>query len=80
MYMNLKPNKYKRISFNKTTMSSLGSIAPALKFSSPPKKKIKFFTQVPLNYFGPKFLAPSPPKIRGGCYHEMDIKGLHKTF
>ena len=79
MYMNPKPNKHKIISFNKTTMSSLGSIAPALKFSSP-SKKIKFFTQVPLNYFGLKLLAPSPPKIRGGCYHEMDIKGLHKTF
>ena len=24
MYMNLKPNKYKRISFNTTTMTSLG--------------------------------------------------------
>ena len=39
MYMNLKPNKHKRISFNKTTMASLGFIAPALKFSSPPQKK-----------------------------------------
>ena len=28
MYMNLKPNKDKRISFNITTMTSLGFIAP----------------------------------------------------
>ena len=35
--MNLKPNQHKRISFNRTTMTSLGFIAPpALKFSSPP--------------------------------------------
>ena len=29
MYMNLKPNKHKRISFNTTTMISLGFIAPS---------------------------------------------------
>ena len=28
MYMNLKPNKHKRISFNTTTMASLGFIGP----------------------------------------------------
>ena len=28
MYMNLKPNEHKRISFNTTTMTSLGFIAP----------------------------------------------------
>ena len=30
MYMNLKPNKHKRISFNTTTMTSLGFIGPSL--------------------------------------------------
>ena len=34
--MNLKPNKHNRISFNTTTMASLGFIGPPLKFSSPP--------------------------------------------
>ena len=35
MYMSLKPNKHKRISFNTTTMASLGFIGPPpLKFSS----------------------------------------------
>ena len=29
MYMNLKPNKHKRISFNTTAMISLGFIAPS---------------------------------------------------
>ena len=45
MYMNLKPNKHKRMSFNKTTMASLGFIDPPphpqnfrspLKFSCSP--------------------------------------------
>ena len=35
MYMNLKPNKKKRISFNKTNMTSLGFICP-LKIVGPP--------------------------------------------
>ena len=34
--MNLKPSKYKRISYNTTTMASLGLVVP-LKFSFPPK-------------------------------------------
>ena len=47
MYMNLKPNKHKRTSFNTTTMTSLWFIAaPAphyfgLKFLGPPL--LKFF-------------------------------------
>ena len=49
--MNLKPNKHKRISFNTTTMASLGFITPPLKFSSP---QIQSFAQV-------------PPKIRGAA-------------
>ena len=45
MYMNLKPNKRKRISFNTTTMASLGFIAPPplptkKKISGPPLKLV----------------------------------------
>ena len=36
MYMNLKPNKHKRISFNTTTMASLGLIAPPKILAPPP--------------------------------------------
>ena len=45
MYMNLNPNKHKIISFNTTTMASLGFLAP------PPK----IFAQVIFNYFGLNF-------------------------
>ena len=51
MYMKLKPNNHKRISFNTTTMASLGFTAPP-----PPKKLI--FCSVPSNYFGLKYLGP----------------------
>ena len=47
MYMNLKPNKYKRISFNTTTMASVG-------FISPPK------IQLPLNSI---FCSGPPPQL-----------------
>ena len=51
MYMNLKPNKHKRISFNTTTMASLGFIAPPKVLDSPlnlaPPPQIQFFAQVP---------------------------------
>ena len=53
MYMNLKPNNYKRISFNTTTMTSLWFIGPPPKIGGPP------------NYFGLKFLGP-PLKLGGG--------------
>ena len=62
--MNLKPNKNERISFNTTTMASLGFIAPP-KILGPP-----------LNLAPPKFnlLLRSPLKLwvggGGGCYHE----------
>ena len=48
MYMTLKPNQHKIISFNKTTMTSLG-------FIGPPK------TLVPLPKFN--FLPRFPPII-----------------
>ena len=59
MYMNLKPNQHKRISFNTTTMTSLG-------FIGPPKNL------VPPNYFGLKFLGPPRKLGTGGgfCYHD----------
>ena len=66
MYMNLKPNKYKRISFKTTTMTSLEFIAslPSLKFSSP--SKWTFCSGPPsANYFCLKFLGP-PLKLGGG--------------
>ena len=49
MYMNLKANQHKRISFNTTTMTSLGSIVPP-KVLGPPLN--------PLNLVPP----PPPPK------------------
>ena len=64
MYMNLKPNqKRKGISFNTTTMTSSGFIAP-LKFSSHPN--LIFLLRAP-NYFVLKFLG-LPLKL-GGYYH-----------
>ena len=36
MYMNLKPNQHKRISFNTATMTSLGFIGPPPKILGPP--------------------------------------------
>ena len=52
MYMNLKPIQHKRISFNTTTMTSLGFKGPPLKFSSPPNL---IFCSGPPKYFGLKF-------------------------
>ena len=80
MYMNLKPNKHKIISFNITTMASLGFIGPPKNFKaqlkfSPPPPKFNFLLRSPPPpppyYFGLKFLGTSIPKIRGGCYHVM---------
>ena len=52
MYMNLKPNKHKRISFNTMTMTSLGFIGPPKTVGpplnlAPPLHQISFFAQVP---------------------------------
>ena len=56
MYMNLKPNQHKRISFNTTTMTSLGFIGPP-KIQLPPK--FNFLLRSP-NYFGLELLGPPP--------------------
>ena len=76
MYMNLKPNQHKKISFNTTTMTSLGFIGPPqnlrspLKFSFPPNL---IFCSGPPQLFWSEIFR-SPPKIgrggEGGCYHE----------
>ena len=81
MYMNLKPNKHKRISFNATAMTSLGFIdAAPSKFSSP--SKLFFCSGRPPappppspNYFGLKFLGP-PIKLEWG----MLLSWLHHIF
>ena len=40
MYMNLKPNKHKRISLSTTTMASLGFIDPPKTLAPPPPNPI----------------------------------------
>ena len=53
MYMNLKPNQHKRISFSITTMTSLGFAGPLkilglpLNLAPPPKKKNLIFCSGP---------------------------------
>ena len=80
MYMNLKPNQHKRISFNTATMTSLGFIGPPPKILWPPLNlaplKFSFLPSPPppppfRSYFGQKFSGP-PLKLvwEGGCYHE----------
>ena len=82
MYMNLKPNKHKRISINTTTMASLGFIGPPKIY--PPKKNLIFFPGPP-NYFGLEFRSPPspplPPKIRGPATMTKQVKFSKKrTF
>ena len=60
--MNLKLNKHKRISFNTTTMASLGFIAP------PPPPNLIFCSGPPPQLFWPEIFR-SPLKL-GGCYHD----------
>ena len=57
MYMNLKPNQHKRISFNTTTMTSLGVHSPPPPLNLAPPPKFNFFAQVPPNSSGLKFLG-----------------------
>ena len=73
MYMNLKPNKHKRISFNTTTMTSLGFIGPPKNFRSPLKCRSPppnlIFCSGPPNYFGLKFLGPPLKLGRAATMH-----------
>ena len=84
MYMNLKPNQHKSISFNTTTMTPLGFIGPLenfscpLKFSSP--AKFNFLLRSPPNYFCLKFLG-LPLKLGGeGCYHAKSFATVIGSF
>ena len=69
MYMNLKPNQHKRISFNTTTMTSLGFIGPPkilgppLNLAPPPPNLI--FCSGPPQLFWSEILR-SPLKLGGG--------------
>ena len=49
MYMNLKPIKHERISFNATTMASLGFIGPPLNLAPtpPPPPNLIFCSDPP---------------------------------
>ena len=58
MYMNVKPTQHKIISFNTTTMASLGFIAPP---SPPPKILGPPLNLAPTPKFN--FLLRSPPII-----------------
>ena len=67
MYMNLKPNKHKRISFNTTTMSSLGFKCPPKILGSPinlAPPKFNFLLRFPPQLFWSGIFR-LPPKIRG---------------
>ena len=79
MYMNLKPNQHKIISFNTTTMTSLGFIDPP-KILGPPLNlappKFNFLLRSPQLFWSEIFR--SLPKIGGGCYHN-EICGFHKN-
>ena len=56
MYMNLKPNKYKRISFNTTTMTSLQAFIQALLSTAVFFQKIEFSYCLHENAFPTNFL------------------------
>ena len=76
MYVNLKPNQHKRISFNTTTMTSLGFVGPPLNLAPPPPTcifllrspppKFYFFAQVPPPQLFWSEIFRTPPKIGGG--------------
>ena len=63
MYINLEPNKHKIISFNTTTMASLGFTAPPKKFRSP-LKFIFLLRFLPQLFWSDNFRTPL--KLEGG--------------
>ena len=81
MYMNLKHNKHKRISFNTTTMASLGFIGspkilgPFLNLAPPQKNLI--FCPGPLQLYryeifrSPLKLGEASTMSSFTCYHEL---------
>ena len=83
MYTNLKPNQHRRISFNTTTMTSMGfigppkTLGPPLNLALPSPNLIFCSSPPPPNFFGLKFLGP-PPKIgEGGGVATMHKCNLH---
>ena len=71
MYINLKPNHRKRISFNTTTMTSLGFIDPPPEiFRSPPTMGVHFLCLVSNCYW--QLLAAS--------HKSIILKELRKEF
>ena len=80
MYMNLKPNKHKRISFTTTTMTSLGFIgplpvpkilAPSLNLAPPPN--LIFCSGPPQLFWSEMFWCPPPLKLEGGGAATMKV-------
>ena len=65
MYINLKPNRHKRISFSKTTMSSLGFIGPPLNLALPSPNLI--FCSGPPQLFWSEIFRSPPLKLGGGA-------------
>ena len=80
MYMNLKPNQHKIISFNTTAMTSLGFIGPPynfrspLKFSSPPKFNFLLRSPPPQLFWSKIFR--SPQKKLGGAATMLRMRVL----
>ena len=71
MHMNLKPNKHKRISFNTTTMATLGFIGRPKHFRSPlkfssPSPKLNFLFRSPQLFWSQIFRSPSKIMGKGG--------------
>ena len=77
MFMNLKPNQHKRISFNTTTMNDIiGVHRSPLKFSSPPPT-FNFLLSLSPPPSPQIFLSEifrSPLKLGKGCYN---VDSLH---
>ena len=80
MYMNLKPNQHKRISFNTTTMTSLEFIAPPPPpplFNLAPRK-FNFLLRSPELFWSEIFRSPLKIGKGGGCcfplFHQYSIK------
>ena len=64
MYMNLKPNQLKRISFNTRTMKFIGVHTPPPKILGPPK--LNFLLRSPSQLFWSEIFR-SPLKLGGAA-------------